>query len=272
MIMRKVLLISSFGITFLSILQSCQKDSNKLQKATAAISYQDQTSADNAITDSSLLCYLAFSGNLRDKSGYGNNGKLRGGGTLSFVADRFGKPGKAISFGNSNSWIEIPEAKFVGLKTGTIALDFYPTTSARQALITKMSLNAAIGSESFYQSFVLVFEQFNAQAIQFDIRQAGYCNSVSEGWNPTLFSSSSFVLNTWNHIAITFNNTIQKMYLNGNLVGVTTKTTSPICKGEPIRLGIWWQSDPNYFTGAMDEVRLYKRVLSKTEIKALSSK
>jgi hypothetical protein len=73
-------------------------------------------------------------------------------------------------------------------------------------------------------------------------------------------------------LAITFNNNIQKMYLNGNLVAPDVKAVSAICSGEPIRLAVWWQSDPLYFTGYMDAVRIYKKVLSANEIKKLSVK
>jgi hypothetical protein len=270
--MKKTLFISSLLVTALLILQSCEKESNQSSKQTSTISSEDQLAADTAIIDTALLCYLPFNGNLKDKSKHGNNGTVQGGGSLSFVADRFGNPGKAVLFGGSNSWIEIPEAQFVGLKTGTIALDFYPTSSAPQVLASKMSYNESIGSENFYQSFILKIDEFNVQPIQFGIRKEGYCNAVNEGWNSTLISDSGFVLNQWNHVAVTFNNNVQKMYLNGNLVGIDTKTASPICQGEPIRLGVWWQADPLYFTGTMDEVRLYKRVLSATEIRKLSQK
>jgi hypothetical protein len=54
------------------------------------------------------------------------------------------------------------------------------------------------------------------------------------------------------------------------LVGSGTKISSPICQGEPIRLGVWWSAEPLYFTGNMDEVRIFKRALSQKEIQKLS--
>ena len=70
-------------------------------------------------------------------------------------------------------------------------------------------------------------------------------------------------------IAITFDNNVQKIYLNGELVGYGPKQESAICAGEPIRLGVWWQQDPLFFTGYMDQLRIYNRVVSYKEIKEL---
>jgi len=251
---------------FLISNSSCKKDSHLSPNLTSN-DISNLQAADPTL-DSGLLCYFPFNGNLKDKSGHGNNGTLQGD-TISYVSDRFGIASRAISFGASNSWIEIPEADFAGLKTVTIAMDFYPTSASQQVLISKMSYSAAIGSPDFYQSFAILVQASGQMG--FEVRQKGFCNGTT-GWNPVLYSNVAVILNTWNHVAITFNNTAQKMYLNGNLVSSGTKTASPICQGEPIRLAIWWQSDPEYFTGNMDEVRIYNRVLAQKEIKQLSKK
>ena len=189
---------------------------------------------------------------------------------IGFVADRFGNAARAVSFGSSGAWIEIPEAQFAGITRATISLNFYATSSARQVLISKMSYAEPISSSNFYQSFVLVMEQYSYQPIEFGLHKEGFCGNAYEGWNPTLYSNTGFNLNEWNHIAVTFNNNIERMYLNGNLVGQQFITPSPICAGEPIRLGVWWQDGPLYFTGSMDEVMILDRVLSQREIRRLA--
>ena len=268
--MKKTALLYSILFLYLSVNQSCKKDSNANVLASMDVS-GDQLETDAAVTsDTSLLCYLPFRGNLNDKSGHGNNGVLNG--TISYVADRFGNASRAASFAASNSWIEIPEARFVGLKTMTIAMDFYPTSAGRQLLLSKITYNQPIFSSSFSSSLVLVIEQNNPAPIQFNTKKESFCNSPYDAdWNTTINSNTNFILNQWNHIAVTFNNTVQRMYLNGNLVGIGTKVSSPICQAEPIRLGVWFAIDPLYYTGNMDEVRIYNRVLSGKEIKQLST-
>ncbi len=260
-------LLKTLLVFFLFITSfSCKKDSNS-SIASIDQSSNDQMEIDSTVVDTSLLCYLPFTGNFKDKSGHNNNGILKG--TISYVADRFGNASHAVSFSASNSWIEIPESSFVGMPIGTISLDFYPAPYSQQQLVSKMSYSEPIGSPGFYQSFTILLQSDGVVA--FDLRKSGYCNaSDGSGWNPTIYSNTGVINYSWNHLAITFSNTTQKMYLNGNLVATSVISSSPICQGEPIRLGVWWQSDPEYFTGNMDEVRIYKRVLTAAQIKKLS--
>ncbi len=268
--MKKTTSLCFTLITFLMINQSCKKETGT-STIPATVVTSDALEDASATTDTTLLCYLPFKGNLRDKSGHNNNGALMG--TISYVPDRFGNASGAASFAVSNTWIEIPEAQFVGLKNMTIAMDFFPTSAGRQLLLSKITYNQDIYSSSFSSSLVLVIEQQNFYPIQFNSKKEGYCNSPYDAdWNTTINSNTNFVLNQWNHIAVTFNNSVQKMYLNGVLVATGTKVSSPICQAEPIRLGVWFTLEPLYFTGNMDEVRIYNRVLSAKEIKQLSTK
>ncbi|HRI22948.1 MAG TPA: LamG domain-containing protein, partial [Panacibacter sp.] len=255
--MKKNTLFCSLLFMFLTASLSCKKDADISTVSTNASG--DQLETGIVIADSSLLCYLPFKGNLADKSGHGNNGVLNG--TVSYVPDRFGNASGAVSFSASNAWIEIPETAFVGLGRATIAMDFYPSSANQQVILSKMSYSAPIGSAGFYQSFVVSLG--GDGIIDFDIRKEGYCNaSDGSGWNPNLYSNSPFIYNAWNHLAITYKDNVEKIYVNGVLAGISIKTASPICQGEPIRLGVWWQADPQYYTGNLDEVRIYNRILS----------
>lgn len=267
--MKTKTLLYSLLFILLTAGQSCKKDSTLKDEPVSEITNSQSEDDATAVVDTSLLCYLPFNGNFKDKSGNNNNGKLIG--PISFVDDRFGNPSKAISFsGTSSSYIEIPETQFAGLKSMTISMDFYPISTSHQELISKMSFDAPYNSLEWYQSFTAGIEA--GGTLDFDIRQENFCNNLNGGWNPVLFANSPVIYNSWNHMAITFDDNIQKIYLNGNLVDTDVKTASPICSGGPIRLAVWWQTDPLYFTGKMDEVKLFKRVLSDKEIRKLSTK
>lgn len=248
--------------------QSCKKDVSTQNQQVSA-STEDELLT-GKLTDS-LLCYFPFNSNLKDKSGHNNNGSLVG--TVSYVADRFGNASRAVSFAAGNSYIEIPQKDFIGTTNMTISMDFFATSSARQLLLSKITYGIPYTSPDFNSSLVFVIQQSNTSPIEFSTKKDGYCNSAyNYDWNPTTYGNSAFQLNRWNHVAVTFNDNIQKIYLNGVLVGSGSKVSSPICGTEPIRLGVWWSVDPLYFTGYMDEVRLYNRVLSDKEIQKLSVK
>ncbi|HRH60771.1 MAG TPA: hypothetical protein PL045_09395, partial [Chitinophagaceae bacterium] len=149
--MKTNLLMLSVAILTLSVLQSCTKNSEVISKSNETQIATSEQSSDMLITDTSMLCYYPFNGTLKDKSGHGNNGVLSG--TISYVTDRFGNAFKAVSFAASGAWIEIPEADFIGLRSVTISMDFFPTTDAFQELISKMSYSIPVGYPGFYQSF-----------------------------------------------------------------------------------------------------------------------
>jgi len=72
-------------------------------------------------------------------------------------------------------------------------------------------------------------------------------------------------VNTWYHIAVTYDGTIIKLYYNGSAVN-SQSWSMPLYTGgtAPIRIGNWlssWQ-----LWGRMDEVRIYNRAISEEEV------
>jgi hypothetical protein len=74
------------------------------------------------------------------------------------------------------------------------------------------------------------------------------------------------MVDCWNYIACSFNGRVQKLYLNGKLVAQQSIDTMEICDTDPLRIGSWWQGDSQFFDGILDEVRVYNRALTDTEI------
>lgn len=256
-----LILISAVVFT----MQSCKKESTA--ESTTLSGAVTRYVSQSVNLDTGLICYLKFSRNLKDSSGRGNDGTAQNG-SFTYVRDRHGNPKGAVVFADSR-YIEVPEKDIAGLTNATIALDFYVNAISQTVLASKMSWSAVAGSPDFYQSFELSCR--SDASFSFHLRQKDYCSSTTTGWNPELLSPSSAIqINTWNHVAVTFNKTVQKLYINGVLVDTDVDTISPICQGEPIRLGVWWLQDPQYFNGYMDEFRFYKRALNATEVKQLS--
>ena len=74
-------------------------------------------------------------------------------------------------------------------------------------------------------------------------------------------------LNTWTHLAATYSSGALRIYVNGVLVSTQAGTGSIASSTLPLRIGgntIWGE----YFAGRIDEVKIYNRVLSVTEIAA----
>jgi len=72
------------------------------------------------------------------------------------------------------------------------------------------------------------------------------------------------VLNTWTHLAATYDGSILGLYVNGTRVATNTVSGSLPSASGPA----WIGKTPSYgvFQGKVDEVRIYNRALSATEI------
>jgi Concanavalin A-like lectin/glucanases superfamily len=74
-------------------------------------------------------------------------------------------------------------------------------------------------------------------------------------------------LNTWSHLAMTYNGATMRLYVNGVLVSSRAQTGNTVVSAGAVQIGgntVWGE----FFSGAIDEVRIYKRALSATEIQA----
>lgn len=96
--------------------------------------------------------------------------------------------------------------------------------------------------------------------------------SVSDG-NTAIqygFTASTFTLDTWNHIAVTYNNGELKMYLNGILNKTSSTTIIPVLNSSQ-HLGIGAASNgAEKLTGYLNDVRIYDHCLSAKEIEEIS--
>jgi PKD repeat protein len=76
--------------------------------------------------------------------------------------------------------------------------------------------------------------------------------------------SSVLPLNTWTFLAGTYDGHTLKMYVNGNLVGSVSVSGNIFSTTDPLRLGGDWSGE--MFTGLVDNVRIYNKALTQTQI------
>jgi len=94
-------------------------------------------------------------------------------------------------------------------------------------------------------------------------------SKLSAGHNGFWYSvqdSEPLQANTWYHVAVTYDaaTTTMKLYKNGALIDTNTNVP-PVANGNMVRLGSF-DNAANLFNGAMDEVRIWNRVLTPCEI------
>jgi chitodextrinase len=85
------------------------------------------------------------------------------------------------------------------------------------------------------------------------------------GANANAYGSTALPINTWSHIAVTYDGTALRVYLNATLVTTLARTGAITTSANPLQIGgdsIFGQ----FFQGAIDEVRIYNRALAQPEI------
>lgn len=92
-------------------------------------------------------------------------------------------------------------------------------------------------------------------------------------FHPTFGSFSFAVTNasSWNHVVITGVNSAINCYLNGNLVRTESGNYTAVSTSQNFNIGgnVVNQSNNSWLRGAIDDVRLYDRVITADEIDAL---
>jgi hypothetical protein len=94
-------------------------------------------------------------------------------------------------------------------------------------------------------------------------RPAAYLNLG--GGDRSTPGTAALPLNTWSHLAATYDGAMLRLYVNGIQVGAQSMTGSIVGTSGALSIGgnsVWGE----HFAGSIDEVRIYNRALSAGEI------
>ena len=203
-----------------------------------------------------VIGWWNFDNNLNDISDYKNNGEKSG--NIQYVD---GVSGQAIRL-DGNSYVKIPSTESLNVSDeitiiSWVRWDITPVSGDNWANIVFKSENNGATHDGAYR---LQHSQTNSQ-FEFAIE------TYIEGYD-WLFGSSWVVApskNTWYHVACTYDGSEKVMYINGNKVG-SENTNGKIKASDEKPLYIGSAGNSRYFTGTIDEVQIYERALSASEV------
>ncbi len=199
-----------------------------------------------------LVAHYPFDDNANDVSGNGNHGKEHGG--LKYVT---GKIGQAAQFDGIDDYISLPSQDFLGNKPNW-------TFSAFVKLKDKPahSIYGEYGKDAVTRNFILYHARENG--IVFN----NYPPSGSEK------EIAPVSLNSWHFITVVRNSDILKIYIDGSLKD--KRDYEHYSGDKPSNAAIGSRLTENniynsgYSTdGLIDDVRIYNRALSDSEIQSL---
>jgi len=202
-----------------------------------------------------LVGWWPFNGNANDESGNGHNGTVIGS-TLS--SDRFGNINQAYYLNGQTDYISVPSDS--ALTPNNLTL------SAWVNIPSNYTANNPIGRiiRSRYFGYLLYYD-----SISHDIVSEFYHNSVNYSHSA---SDSMFVNdNSWHHVVSTFNGTLNKLYIDGDLISYSASATDSIYYNSDGIIAFGRDgnnSSPNtaLFQGLIDDIGIWNRALTQQEI------
>ncbi|HZL92980.1 MAG TPA: LamG-like jellyroll fold domain-containing protein, partial [Vicinamibacterales bacterium] len=180
-----------------------------------------------------------------DGSGNSNTGTVSG--ATWTTAGRFGN---ALQFDGSNDRVNVADAASLDLTTGmTLAAWVYPTSATGwRAVVMK---EATSSTEAY-----LLYANDSANRPAGYVRAGGSLRSVR--------GTAALPVNTWSHVATTYDGTTLRLFVNGTQVGTLAVTGAIATSNRALRIGS--KGSTRYFAGRIDEVRVFNRALSVSEL------
>ncbi len=232
--------------------------------------------------ENGLVLHFSFdsapvNGVVLDDSGNGNNGTIQPGGP---VFNAVGKKGGALQFDGVDDYVFVPRAN----TSGGASLDVSAGGAFTLAAWYKVEHTAPSLIMGWRDNFPNNFVCQYGDGVQMGVNISGFQwgekgTGVNLMGGPCEYNRDKKVisvgdqhLNEWHHLAITYNRTGgAKLYLDGQLAAenVNLNGYNPLTGGD-LLLGKATGAPFIDFKGLLDEVRVYNRALSASEILALT--
>ncbi len=228
------------------------KTINTLLLSAALAGLPATASARSSLTDG-LLAYYPFNGNENDESGNGNHASFSG---AVLTADRFGALNKAFQFNEAGDHMSASVASM-------------PLGNAPRSVVAWIKPDR--GGHPI--NGVIDYGNGDCTGLMFGISHDKSENDNLGFWGGCLDYASSLITpaDQWSFVALTYDGSSLRLHANG-----ATETTAigPLnTQNSRLWIGAETLNDGgsfrDFFKGAIDDVRIYNRALSDSEVRQL---
>jgi predicted GIY-YIG superfamily endonuclease len=181
-----------------------------------------------------------------DSSGNHNDG------TVSGARRRAGKYGGALQFDGVNDMVTVADSDSLDL-TEAMTLEAWVKPSA----LGSMWRTVVIKEQRNQLAYALYAGNGNA-------KPSGHVYTTGDR---AVAGGSAVPTGSWTHVASTWDGQLLRLYINGVQVAKAALKPSAMSSSRALRFGgntVW----PEWFKGAIDEIRIYSRALTPEEIDA----
>ncbi|MBN8665177.1 MAG: LamG domain-containing protein [Chitinophagales bacterium] len=204
----------------------------------------------NAPVTNGLIAYYPFNGNAKNWVDTANNGEIT---NATLIADRRNNANAAYNFNGTSAFIDFGINNNIGPTTKTpISISLWLSAGATGNVISKY-LNLDASRSYFY------FGRSNSNI-----------SWIGNGTNPYI-SLSTTPDTEWTHYVLLAeagaNNA--KVYRNGKLIGTGTLAMNASMSNTSLVIGKVSGAFPGFLKGSVDDVSIFNRILTESEITAL---
>jgi hypothetical protein len=183
-----------------------------------------------------------------DASGTGNQGTVSGA-----TWTTAGKQGGALTFDGVNDRVAVPDAA---------SLD----------LTNRMTLEAWVRPTATSNDWRTVLLKERSPGLAYALYAGDDVGPRPNAWltiggDRSVIGPSSLTASTWAHLAVTYDGTTVRLYVNGTQVATRAQTGSMAVSSGALSIGgntIWGE----WFAGQIDEVRVYNAALTAAQVQA----
>ncbi len=202
-----------------------------------------------------LVAYYPFGGDARDMTGHGNDGTVTG---ATLTTDRTGRANSAYAFNGTSAYINCA--------TGPLINANYLTNFTLAAWIQVANVGdyRPIVSKHTVDGTPNGRAEFLVQVQKTSANLNAFLGDGTSGWYPPpQLNGGGLATYQWYHVAITVTNNQGFLYLNGRPAANGSFNPSVRLYGTlPLQIGRFYNGSQQFFSGKIDEVRVYNWALS----------
>lgn len=163
----------------------------------------------------------------------------------SFVTDRHGNGNNALNINNTGT-------------TATIANLPYEALPRTVSLWVKINTMNGVGFNFLYSYGTNLSPE------------GAYINATSIiHFLPNHTASLTHNVNVWYHFVFAYDGTTSRIYRNGTLISTSNGAKNTANNSDIFRLGLSEGGAPNYFNGAIDDLKIYNYAMTETQVEDL---
>jgi len=207
-----------------------------------------------------LVAFYPFNGNAGDSSGNNNHGIVNG---AILTTDRFGNTNKAYEFNGQGSIIKVAKTSLIEPQSElTVSCWFYANYAVNQGSDAVNSATQILRKGSAYgYGYHLSWSNLGNKKLE-----SHYLGS----WGKLVHGvPNEQYKNKWYLVTMTYSlsSRLSKLYIDGNMVSISS-CSQKLEHSDILYIGGF--ENFQYFTGKIDDVRIYNRALTDEEIIYLS--